>query len=120
MPNIIYVVVVLHTIIYLIGLQGMYGLVFCNRYCSALANILSNGPLVLRGSNNPILTHFIGFVPMDKTLTLAGIMWGNVTDGSSPQLSLYMFHFAGQLVSIVTILEVESMREGNKGTMFTW
>lgn len=49
--------------------------------------------------NNPILTRFSGFVPLDKLLTLAGVMFANLTDSSAPQLSLYAFHFTGQLVS---------------------
>lgn len=102
------------TLIHLIGLHAMYGLIFCNGYYSALVKLRDHGPYVLPGSDFPILTKFSGFVPLDKLLTLAGVMFANVTDGSDPQLSLYAFHFAGQLVSIFTVIEIEGCREANR------
>lgn len=51
---------------------------------------------------------------MDKLLTFAGAMFANVTDNSAPQLSLYAFHFAGQFVSIFTVMVIEGLREANR------
>lgn len=99
MHKINWLAVAVLTLIHLVGLKAMYGLVLCNSYYDALIHLRDHGPHVLPGSNSPILTRFSGFVPLDKLLTLAGVMFANVTDSSAPQLSLYAFHFTGQLVS---------------------
>lgn len=93
----------------------MYGLVYRNGYIEALINLKDHGPHYLPGSDNPILAYFTGIKPLDQVLTLAGVMFANVTDGSAPQLSLYGFYFAGQLVSIFTVMIIEGLRHGNKG-----
>jgi hypothetical protein len=103
------------SIIHLIGVNCMYGLVYRNGYIQALLDLKNNGPHVLPGSDDPILTCFTGIKPIDQLLTLAGVMFSNVTDGSRPELSLYGFYFAGQLVSIFTIMTIEGLREGNAG-----
>lgn len=54
---------------------------------------------------------------LDYWLTVLQCVFANVTDGSAPRLSLYAFQFAGQLVSVMTVLMIESMREGNRRTM---
>ena len=101
-------------LIHVFGVYSMYGLVYRNGYVKALLDIRDHGSHVLPGSDIPILTTFTGIGPLDKLLTLAGVMFANISDGSTPQLSLYAFHFAGQLVSIFTILLIEGKRMGNK------
>jgi hypothetical protein len=97
------------------GFTSMYGLVYRNGYIQSLMDLWSNGPYVLPGTSTPILTRFTGIWPMDKALTLAGVMFCNVTNGSTPQLSLYGFQFAGQLVPIFTVMAIEGLRRGNRG-----
>lgn len=106
------------SIIHILGIHAMYITIYQNGYISALLHLYNQRPSVLPGSHNPILTQFCGIPPIDKLLTLAGVMFANVTDGSAPELSLYAFQFAGQLVSVITIIVVESLREGNRGTVF--
>ena len=101
-------------LIYAFGLNSMYGLVYRNGYINALIKLRYHGPHVLPGSNTPILTTFTGLRPLDQILTLAGVLFANINDGSTPQLSLYAFHFAGQLVSIFTVVMIEGRRRGNK------
>lgn len=96
------------------GLKAMYGLVLCNGYYDALVHLRDHSPHVLQGSNNPILSQFSGFALLDKLLTFARVMFANFTDGSAPHLSLYAFHFAGQLVSIFTVMMIEGLREANR------
>jgi hypothetical protein len=103
------------SVFHLLGVNSMYGLVYRNGYIQALLDLKQHGPHFLPGSTNPILTFFTGIPPLDKLLTLAGVMFANVTDGSTPQLSLYGFQFAGQLVSIFTVMTIEALREGNGG-----
>lgn len=98
----------------------MYGLAWRNGYISSLLHLRRHGPYVLPGSNIPILTRFTGIGILDKALTLAGVMFANVTDGSAPASSLYGFQFAGQLVPMFTIMLVEAARRGNKGNAVSW
>jgi hypothetical protein len=107
-------------LIHIFGLNSMYGLIFRNGYYRALRNLFDKGPYVLPGSNDPILTRFTGIDPLDKLLKLAAVMFANVTDGSTPQLSLYAFQFSGQLVSVLTVIMIEGGRRGNKGDIMSW
>ncbi|KAF2792470.1 hypothetical protein K505DRAFT_246593 [Melanomma pulvis-pyrius CBS 109.77] len=97
------------------GMNSMYVLVYCSGYIKALINLKVHVPHYFPGSHNPILTYFTGIKPLDQVLTLAGVTFVNVTDGSAPQLSLYGFYFAGKLVSIFTVMIIEGVRDGNKG-----
>jgi len=97
----------------------MYGLVYCNGYIDALLRLRDHGPHVLPGSNITILKRFTGIGLLDKALVLAGVMFANVTDGSTPQLSLYGFQFAGQLVPMFTVMMIEAARRGNKGNIIS-
>ena len=108
-------VLILSTV-HAVGISAMYGLVLRNGYVQALLQLRDHGPHLLPGSNHPILTRFVGIPPFDKLLTLAGVMFANVTDGSYPQLSLFGFYFGGQLIGIFTVMVVEGLRQGNRGT----
>ena len=101
------------TLIHAFGVNSMYGQVWRNGYIQALLKLREVGPYHLPGSKTPILTTFTGIGPLDKVLTLAGVLFANINDGSTPQLSLYAFYFAGQLVSVFTVLFVEGGRRGN-------
>ncbi|TGO10185.1 hypothetical protein BTUL_0142g00240 [Botrytis tulipae] len=101
-----------------INIHAIYITIYQTGYITALLHLYNQGPHVLPDSHNPILTQFCGIPPIDKLLTLAGVMFANITDGSALVISLYAFQFAGQLVSEITIIMVESLREGNRGTVF--
>jgi hypothetical protein len=96
------------------GVNSMYGLLYRNGYIDALLRLRDHGPYVLPGSNIPILTRFTSIRLLDKALVLAGVMFANVTDGSAPQLSLYGFQYARQLVPMYTVMMIEAARRGNK------
>ena len=95
------------------SIHAMYGLVFRNGYVDALVRLRDHGPHVLPGTDHPILTRFNGVPPLDKMLTLAGVMFSPVTDGSHPAASLFGVYFGGQLVPIFTVLFIEGLRRGN-------
>ena len=101
------------------GINSMYGLVYRNGYYDALIHLRDHGPHLLSGSDIPIFTRFTGIRPLDKVLTLAGVMFANITDGSTPQLSLYTFQFAGQLVPMFTVILIEGNRRGNRGNVMS-
>ncbi|KAF3278756.1 hypothetical protein TWF173_002134 [Orbilia oligospora] len=98
------------------ALFSMYGLAYRNGYLKALLRLKDFGPHLLPGSENPILKTYTGIAPLDKLITIAVVLFANITDGSAPHFSLYGFHFGGQLTSIWTVLMIEGYRFGNRGT----
>lgn len=106
-------------LVHAFGIISMYGLAYRNGYFNALIRLRDQGPHFLPGSDVPILTRFTGIGPLDKVLTLAGVMFANITDGTTPQLSLYAFQFAGQLVPVFTVILIEGNREGNRGNVMS-
>ncbi|KAI0180778.1 hypothetical protein GGR52DRAFT_5105 [Hypoxylon sp. FL1284] len=108
------VVVVSLLFMYAFGASSLYGLLFRNGYYRALIRLRDEGPHHLPGSSNEILTIYTGIGFLDKLLTLATVMFANVTDGSSPQLSLYAFHFGGQYLAILVVIAIEGLRSGNQ------
>ena len=106
-------------LIHAFGINSMYGLVYRNGYYNALIHLRDHGPHVLPGSDIPILTRFTEIGPLDKVLALAGVMFAKITDGSTPQLSLYAVQFAGQLVPVFTVILIEGNRRGNRGNVMS-
>ncbi|KAK0725278.1 hypothetical protein B0H67DRAFT_126266 [Lasiosphaeris hirsuta] len=89
-----------------------------NGCVDAFIQLRDNGPRHLPGSSDPIITLYCGFPPFDQLLTLASVMFANVVDGSCPRLSVYGIQFGGQFLSILVLIMIESMREGNQHTIF--
>jgi hypothetical protein len=108
--------IVLESGIHMTGISCIYLFLHRSDYLNSLHYWLQLEPLVLPGSFTPALTWFSG-APTDALLTVAGIMFANITDGSSLSLSLYGLQFAGQLVGIYTLLTLEGMRVGNQATL---
>jgi hypothetical protein len=108
--------IVLVLVIHLTAVSCIYLFLQRSNYLDLLRNWLQREPLVLPGSLAPALTWFSG-APTDALLTVAGIMFANITDGSSPALSLYGLQFAGQLVGLYTLVTIEGIRRGKKSTV---
>jgi hypothetical protein len=100
-------------VIQVFGADAMYGQVFRNGYIDALIRLRDVGPHHLPGSMTPILKRYVGIRQLDDLLVLASVLFANVRDGSRPELSLYAFQFAGQLVPIFAIVFVEGLRVGS-------
>lgn len=98
----------------------MFGLLYRNGYYEALFQLRDEGWRVFPGTNIPILTEFTGIRLWDKLNTLGLVMFANIFDGSTPQLSLFAFYYGGHMVTYQTILVVESIRIGNSGTFMVW
>ncbi|OTB01355.1 hypothetical protein M426DRAFT_323505 [Hypoxylon sp. CI-4A] len=107
-------VVVLLLLIYVFGANALYGLLYRNGYYEALLRLRDSGPFHLPGSSNAVLTRYTGIICLDKVLTLATVMFANVTDGTAPELSLYAFHFGGQYLAILVVIAIEGLRNGNQ------
>ncbi|KAI1344150.1 hypothetical protein F5Y15DRAFT_424411 [Xylariaceae sp. FL0016] len=103
---------------HIFGLTALHGMLYRTGYISALLHLYREGPYNLPDSSIPILTYYTGIKPLDKSVTLASVMFAGVTDGSRPQLSLYAVHFGGQYLAILVIIMVEGMRKGNQSNSF--
>ena len=101
------------------GLFSMWAMIFRNGYYHALVRLRDYGPHVLPGSNTSIVQTYTGIGLLDYELTVLQCVFANVTDGSALELSLYAFYFAGQLVSVIAILMIESMRIGHRNSIFS-
>ncbi|KAK3941974.1 hypothetical protein QBC46DRAFT_352834 [Diplogelasinospora grovesii] len=103
------------------GLNSMFGQVCRNGWVGAVIGIFTSADpnrAVLPGSAIPVLRVYTRFRPLDELLALANIMFWNVVDGSTPQLSLYAIQFGGQLVPIYAAMMIEGLREGNRHRVF--
>lgn len=105
--------------IFLLAVDSMWGLIYRNGYYDALVYLRDYGPHLLPGSDTPLQQQYTGIGLLDYWLTVLQCVLANVTDGSALHLSLYSFQFAGQLVSVMTIIMVEGMRQGNKKSMMS-
>ena len=107
------------TAIGVFGLNSMFGQIYRNGYIGQLGEVLASPKPVLPGSQAPLLTRYLGLSPVDRLLTIATVLWANVTDGSAPELSLYAFQFGGQLVPIFLTIMVEGSRSGNSHNLLS-
>lgn len=94
----------------------MFGLLYRNGYYDALIRLRDEGWHVFPDTDTPIITDFTGIELWDKLNTLGLVMFSNILDGSTPQLSLFAFQYGGHLVNVLTIIMVEGIRYGNQGT----
>lgn len=100
-------------VIGLFGLNSMFGQLNRNGYVARVQELLSSADPVLPGSETRLLTTYLGLPVVDDLLALATVLWANVTDGSAPSLSLYVFQFGEQLVPIFLVMIVEASRVGH-------
>ncbi|KAJ9143351.1 hypothetical protein NKR23_g6516 [Pleurostoma richardsiae] len=92
----------------------MFGQVYRSGYVDVAKAMPSapEGTALLPLSERPLLTLYTGQQLLDTLIALANIMFANVVDGSTPQLSLYAVQFGGQLVPVFAVMMVESLRDG--------
>ncbi|KAM0553111.1 hypothetical protein ACHAPJ_007659 [Fusarium lateritium] len=90
---------------------------------SDLMNEVLNDPLprFLPDTNRLILKQYVGIPALDYFLAFTNVFWANVTDGSSPALSLFMFCFGGQVIAVFLVFMIESKRTvGKSWLVFNW
>lgn len=63
----------------------------------------------------PLIEVYTGSKTVDYWLSVLQVIFMNVMDGSAPALSLFGFHFAGQLVPVWTLMMVECVKLGRLG-----
>ncbi|KAI9844627.1 MAG: hypothetical protein M1837_005479 [Sclerophora amabilis] len=91
-----------------------WGLSERNGHFKSVEQVGSAIPNVLPRTDAALKRSYVGIEPIDDLLTTLTILFWPALDGSSPQLSLFSFHFAGQVVPLCVVLMVESRRLGNK------
>lgn len=94
----------------------MFGVAYQNGYIQSMIDIMTSKHPLLPGTRNPVLLKFFKIPPLDHLLSFAQVMYANLLDGSSPQLSLYALQFGGQLASLSAIIWIEGARTGNQKT----
>ena len=62
------------------------------------------------GYMDMLLKQYTGFKPLDDFFAMSNVIWANVTDGSSPELSLFTFCFGGQLIATFMVFIIEGSR----------
>lgn len=102
-----------------VAFDSMWGFIFRNGYYDALVRLRDIGPHNLPGSDTPLQERYTGIGPVDYWLTVLQAVFANIFDGSAPKLSIYAFHFAGQLIPVITVMCIESCREGNEKTVMS-
>ena len=65
-------------------------------------------------SNTGLRKHYTGIKGLDGFLTTLVIIFQPIFTGEMPELSLFSFHFAGQIASVVTIMAVQGLRLGTR------
>lgn len=111
--------IVLLLLLQAVAIDSMWGFIFRNGYYDALVRLRDIGPHLLPGSDTPLQERYTGIGPVDYWLTVLQAVFANIFDGSAPKLSIYAFYFAGQLVPVITVMYIESCREGNKQTVMS-
>lgn len=109
----------LFLLIWLVGVIGMFGLLYLSGYYKVLVQLRNDGWQKFPGTDTPILTRFTGIEPWDKLNTLGLVMFSPILDGTTPHLSLFSFQYAGHLVNVLTIIMVEGTRHGNQGVIMS-
>ena len=85
-----------------------------------LRQVQDADPPLLPGTDVPIKRVYTGIaVPVDHYLaTLVTLFWPAV-DGSSQNLSLHAYEFAGQVMAMWILLGIETRRLGNRGKIIS-
>ncbi|KAI1469275.1 uncharacterized protein F4812DRAFT_470295 [Daldinia caldariorum] len=105
--------------LYIFAVGCLWGHLYRNGYLDALLRLKNEGPHHLPGSENAIRTFYTGIGPLDKLVTVGVVIFANVTDGSTPELSLYIFQFCGQYLAMLVMINIESLRAGNATNFFS-
>lgn len=114
MPSLVHVAQVILLFLSVIGFYGTWYLIFHNGTVEKMAHIRDVGPRKLPGTEAPLKLSYTGFDFVDYQLTVLALFFWETVDGSMPNASLHVFHFAGQIAGAYGLIIVESMRAGNR------
>jgi hypothetical protein len=99
------------TILAIFGLDALILQLNRNGYAAMFSSIIRDPlPRFLPDTDRLLVKQYIGFKPLDYFFVLGNVFWANVTDGSRPELSLFMFCFGGQLIAMFMVFIIEGQR----------
>jgi hypothetical protein len=104
----------------LFGCYSIGDMMVRNGYYAAMVKLRDDGPRFLPGSDNPVQMKYVGIYAIDYWLIVLNCVFANIVDGSQLHLSLYFFHFAGQLVPVWTVMLIESLRYGSGRNLISY
>ena len=112
MANLLLPTLTLHTISGF-GFYSILLLIEKNGWGDMIRAALEEGILP---NGEPLRTHYTGLGPLDTLLTTLVRFFYTVAVWERPPLSVFFAYFAGQIVPVHSVLVLEGLREGNKGT----
>ena len=96
--------------IFLFGLNALHLQLGRNGYLDSIKPLLVDEPRFFPGTEHLIRRHYTGIAPLDGFLASLNVVWTNVFDLSRPELTLFAFNFAGQIVPFILVVMIESQR----------
>lgn len=99
-----------------LGLYGTWGRTIVDGTLFRLLDALHGGkPFIMPGTTaEPLRTSITGvYWPIDYLLNMLILFFWQAVDGSHPTTSAVALYFAGQHLSLLTLLYVDSLRYGN-------
>ncbi|KAI5456718.1 hypothetical protein BGZ63DRAFT_417674 [Mariannaea sp. PMI_226] len=99
------------SLIFFFAANSMTGQAHRNGYIDLIYSTVDDDrPRFLPGSDRLLLRHYFGIPAVDRLLAMLNVVFANVADGSSPELSLFAFYFATQMVPFFLVVMIESQR----------
>ena len=106
-------------VVYTLGILGLYGTwgraIIDGTLIRLLKAIHGREPFIMPGTTlEPLKTSITGvYWPIDYILNILIIFFWEAVDGSHPTTSAVAFYFAGQHLSLVTLMYGNSLKYGN-------
>ncbi|KAM0327576.1 hypothetical protein ACHAQA_005868 [Verticillium albo-atrum] len=102
------------------GANSIIGLIFRNGWMAMNDELMARPDPVLPGTGGPARTYFTGIAALDEAITGILKFFFPCVSGELPSLSFFSAYMAGQILPMHTALLLESLRAGNKGTLFAF
>jgi hypothetical protein len=100
------------------GYFSIIGLTARNGWGDKFNAYTSREIAVLPDTDIPARTHFTGVAGLDYVLVQLVKFFYPCVTGQLPALPFFSIYFAGQAIALHSILMLEGLRKGNKGTIF--
>lgn len=70
-------------------------------------------------TEKPLRRFYTGISPIDHQLSSLAIFFWPIADAHLPTLTLFWVNFSGELVMSWTLIMIEGMRKGNRGSLIS-
>lgn len=112
-PNISYRIptIIILAVLAIFGLDALLLQLERNGYMDMSRTIIQDPlPRFLPDTDRLILKRYTGIGLLDDFFAFSNIVWASVTDGSRPEVSLFMICFGGQLIATFMVFVIEAQR----------